>query len=52
MLIKTEENNLKLDDDFGKLQNWVYVWLKHDGKEDSINADDCWLEAAQRKKCG
>jgi hypothetical protein len=35
-LIKTEENNLKLDDDFGKLWNWVYVWSRHDGKEDSI----------------
>ena len=36
MLIKTEENNLKLDDDFGKLWNQVYVWSRHDGKEDSI----------------
>jgi hypothetical protein len=35
-LIKTEENNLKLDDDFGKLWNQVYVWSRHDGKEDSI----------------
>jgi hypothetical protein len=35
-LIKTEENNLKLDDDFGKLRNRVYVWSSHDGKEDSI----------------
>jgi hypothetical protein len=35
-LIKTEENNLKLDDDFGKLPNWIYVWSKHDGKEDNI----------------
>jgi hypothetical protein len=35
-LIKTEENNLKLDDDFGKLRNWVYVWSRHDRKEDSI----------------
>jgi hypothetical protein len=36
MLIKTEENNLKLDDDFRKLWNWVCVWSRHDGKEDSI----------------
>jgi hypothetical protein len=35
-LIKTEENNLKLNDDFGKLRNQVYVWSRHDGKEDSI----------------
>jgi hypothetical protein len=35
-LVKTEENNLKLDDDFGKLQNQVHVQSKHDGKEDSI----------------
>ena len=36
MLINIEEKNLKLDDDLGKLPNWVYVWLMHDGKEDYI----------------
>ena len=35
-LIKTEENNLKLNDNFGKLWNRVYIWSRHDGKEDSI----------------
>jgi hypothetical protein len=38
-LIKTEENDLKLDDDFGKLRNRVYVRSRHDGKEDWDTAD-------------